>query len=138
MKQILRFLVVVFLLLTGAACSSVPQRVAEQKTPFQTILVNTPGVTGADCIMESNDRNYRVKAPGTIMVHRSPWPLTISCYKGNYMKGVDRFSASYAPRDGEEALAKGSDCVTCSYPNIVSVAMALDPNALQHEIQIFR
>lgn len=138
MRGVARFFAAVLVLLT-VACSSAREPVVRQEAyPYQTVMVNTPGVTGVDCFMATNDRRYKVKAPGTIMVHRSPWPMTVSCYKGNYMRGANTVTASYAPKDGAESLTSGAACLTCAYPNTISVAMALDPAALQHDVQIFR
>lgn len=126
------------------ACAGKPVPVVSAPSLFQNVGVHTPGVTGADCIMEAGRRNYRVQSPGNVQVEKSFSPMTVSCYKGAYLRGVARVTPTYAPRERQERENSAANagplpaCVTCSYPNTVTVAMGIDPRAFERDVRILR
>jgi hypothetical protein len=122
-----------FLLMLLAACAS-PKPAKESNTDFtQTLTVNTPGVSGASCLVQSGAQTWRVTAPGEIAVPRTPRPVNVSCAKGDHMRGAARVTASYAPREARLA----ERCVSCAYPSTITVAMTLDRSALDAPVVTF-
>ena len=115
-----------------SACAETEKPVATQvRTPYQSVVVNTPGVTGANCVMQSGGNTYSVKAPGSVMVRRAPDTMTISCFKGNHMRGHTSARPSFAPGEGEAVRGTQISCMTCNYPTSISVAMSLNSGSME-------
>lgn len=104
-----------------AACASESVPVAEDRTPFQTISVLTPGVSGANCFLQSGGMSYPVAAPGKVNVRRSGQAIETTCFKGEHMVGSQR----------TEAL-----CAACDYPESITVVMALDDRSLDRRLRV--
>lgn len=128
------FLVAGVLSLT--ACSST-SKVADVPfiSPYQIISVNTPGVYGAECSVQTGSRFYSVHAPGSVEVARAPDTMEVTCLKGEHMVGVEKVKPLFSPSDPR--LYSG-DCQSCLYPGMVTVAMAIDPHSLQTNVRHWR
>lgn len=55
---------------------------------FQKIVINTPGVEDAECFLHTEKNKYRVLTPRSVIVERSPLPMTVTCEKANYFTSV--------------------------------------------------
>ena len=120
------------LCLALSACAETEKPVASQvRTPYQSVVVNTPGVTGANCVMQSGDNTYSVKAPGSVMVRRAPDVMSISCFKGDHMRGQVSARPTFAPREGEAVRGTQGACMTCNYPTTISVALSLNAGSME-------
>lgn len=105
------------------------------KGTTQTIAVDTPGVTGADCTITTQSGPQQVITPGTVTLQKGSNPLPITCIKECYSNG-----ASIIP-SGTEAMSAGNvvfggvlglgvDAISGAmnkYPDQVTVAMVPDP-----------
>jgi hypothetical protein len=129
----MRILPVILLCLALSACAKEEEQAAfmpEQRTAFQSVVVNTPGVTGADCVVQSGNSSYSVRAPGAVMVRRAPDTLSISCFKGDHMRGTASARPTFAPGEGNAVRGTQNACMTCNYPTSITVAMSLNGNAM--------
>lgn len=99
-------------------------------SPYQTITINTPGERGVNCLVQSGNESYTVIAPGPVTVRRQPSPMTVSCFKGDHMRGTQSVRAIYAPREANAIRQTGSACYTCAYPNTITIAMAINTGSL--------
>lgn len=113
------------LLLCGCAGDDAP-RTAAQANSAQTIVVNTPGVEGAMCVVQNGRGSWNIPAPGPVTVPRTPAPLTINCFKGDHLRGSAKVAASFAPTEA----GAGTGCVTCRYPGIVDIALRLNDSLM--------
>lgn len=111
--------------------------VPEARGPYQSVVIHTPGVTGANCVVQSGAKTYTVVAPGSVMVHRAPDAMTVSCFKGDHMRGASTVRPTFAPREAEGARETRSACLTCSYPNTVTVAMSLNAGSMDVPYRMF-
>lgn len=116
-----------------AACDGKKQalHIQTERTAFQSVNVNTPGVTGANCVVQSGDNTYTVKAPGAVMVRRAPDIMNVSCFKGDHMRGQASFRPVFAPGEAEGVRGTQGVCLTCNYPGTVTVAMALNKGSME-------
>lgn len=128
------------LLLSVTACSHEEEHAAIEapRTEFQSVVVNTPGVTGVSCVLQSGNNSYSVTAPGAVMVHRAPDIMNVSCFKGNYMRGQASFKPSFAPGEGDAVRGTQSSCLSCNYPSTVTVALSLNKGAMDVPYTILR
>jgi hypothetical protein len=113
------------LLLSG--CGGTPAPKTSQEDHHQTIMVNTPGVEDAMCIVQNGAGSWNIHAPGPVTLPRSPATLNINCFKGEHLRGSTRVAASFAPVEAE----KWDDCVSCRYPGIVNVALMLNNSLME-------
>ena len=113
------------LLLCGCAGDQVPQA-ADASSATQTIMVNTPGVEGAMCIVQNGRGSWNIPAPGPVTVPRTPSALTINCFKGDHLRGSGKVAASFAPAEA----GAGTGCVSCRYPGIVDIALRLNDSMM--------
>lgn len=107
-------------LLFVAACSSTPQTVQEDRTPWQTISVQTPGVTGANCFLQAGAMSYPMQAPGKVNVRKANSPMSVTCFKGEHMLGEQKVNPV---------------CPNCGYPNSVTIAMSLDNTLFERNVR---
>jgi len=117
-------------LLLLAACAKPVQQVDNSRTPYQTITVNTPGMQGVSCVVQSGRETYSMTAPGPVTVKRSPYPMLVNCFKGEHMRGQQSAKPNYAPREAEKIAGTMGDCVSCNYPRTITVAMRLDQESM--------
>ncbi|HYD18174.1 MAG TPA: hypothetical protein VEF76_06825 [Patescibacteria group bacterium] len=129
---------VVALALLTSACAEKQAAASIDNTPYQKIVINTPGVTGASCVVQSGGNTYAVLTPGAVTVRRAPDAMSVSCFKGNHMKGNDVVRPSFAPREGEKVRGTQSACITCNYPNTVTIAMSLNGHAMNVPVTVWR
>ena len=54
------------------------------KGTSQSIVVTTPPVTGANCILSSKEGNWLVTSPGSVTVEKSKEDILIKCQKPGY------------------------------------------------------
>jgi hypothetical protein len=104
------------------------------KGTTQTVAIDTPGVPGATCTIQTQSGPRGVVTPGSVVLDKSSSPLPITCTKECYVMG-----SSIIP-SGTEAMAAGNvvfggfiglgvDAATGAmnkYPDIVTVAMTPD------------
>lgn len=135
MKKIALFAALLLL----AGCSHEEHAVIDgPRTDFQSVSVNTPGVTGVSCVLQSGNNTYSVKAPGAVMVHRAPDIMNVSCFKGNYMRGQASFRPTFAPGEAEAVRGTQNACLSCNYPSTVTVALSLNKGAMDVPYTILR
>lgn len=121
------FAVFVLAFLSGCSASGV---VSSSGAAQQKVTIVTPGTTGANCFVQAGSVSYAVATPGTIHVRKSPDPFDVTCFKGEHLVGNARVNPTIAPREQGKA-----DCVSCLYPETVSVAMALDDASMQRNVR---
>jgi hypothetical protein len=105
------------------------------KGTTQTIAVDTPGVPGAVCTIETQSGPRGVTTPGNVTLDKSSSPLPITCTKQCYLNGSNIIPS------GTEAMAAGNvvfgglvglgvDAATGAmnkYPDMITVSMSPDP-----------
>jgi hypothetical protein len=105
------------------------------KGTTQTVAIDTPGVPGATCTIQTQSGPRGAVTPGTVVLDKSSSPLPITCTKECYVAG-----SSIIP-SGTETMAAGNvvfggviglgvDAATGAmnkYPDMVTVAMMPDP-----------
>lgn len=110
-----------------AGCGGAPEHAGgTAKDHYQAVTVNTPGVEGATCIVQNGAGSWTVTAPGPVKVTRTPWAMTINCFKGEHLRGTAQAIPTFAPAEADA----GADCVTCHYPGIVNVALLLNDSLM--------
>lgn len=124
MRQVLSIALLAGLL---SGCSSPPVPDVAQEPQGQAILINTPGVDGATCIVQNGSAVWRVPAPGRVTLPRAPYPLDINCFKGEHLRGASHVTPTFAPMEA----GTGEHCVSCRYPGIVDVALVLNDSLMQ-------
>ena len=101
-------------------------------TAYQLVTVSTPGVTGANCFVQSGMASYTVSgSPGKVMVRRAPDPLDVTCFKGNHMVGNTVVKPTVAPKEAKSIFNSRQDCESCTYPENVRVVMALKSSSVE-------
>jgi len=133
----LKYFSVALLLLVSACAEKQVSMAPPARTPYQSIVINTPGVTGVNCVMQSGNDTYSVKAPGAVMVRRAPDMMNVACFKGDHMTGRNTVRPSFAPSEGAEVKGTQEACVSCAYPNTVTVAMSLNGNAMDVPVTVW-
>ena len=74
--------------LTVAGCATIV------KGTTQTVSVNTPGVTGATCTLQSEAIGTKVvRTPGTLVLDKSAKNIAVRCTKECYQDGVGVISS---------------------------------------------
>lgn len=124
---------VAFAALTLAACATIT------KGTSQTVAVDTPGVPGASCIIQTQNGPQLVTTPGNIVLSKGSAALPIQCTKQCYTPG-----SSIIPSNTETMTAGnvifggvvglGVDAMSGAmnkYPDIVTVSMQPDPACYQ-------
>jgi hypothetical protein len=109
------------------------------KGTTQVVAIDTPGVPGATCTVQTPSGPQIVTTPGTLTLSKSSNALPIQCTKACYVMG-----SSIIP-SGTEAMTAGNvilggvvglgvDAMSGAmnkYPDIVTVAMTPDPSCRQ-------
>ncbi len=121
---------VALLFLTACASDGVP---SPEASGYQQVSVTTPGVTGANCFMQSGDRSYSLATPAVVNIQRSSAVMDVTCFKGEHMVGNQKVYPSVAPR---EARVRG-ECVSCNYPPSITIAMVLDDKSMERTLTQF-
>lgn len=124
--------------LSGCARKETVKAAEPGRQPFQSVIIHTPGVTGASCVVKSGVKSYSVIAPGAVMVQRSPEKMSVSCFKGEHMRGSASVNPTFAPREAQDLGETGAACLSCSYPGTVTVAMSLNAGSVETPYRIFR
>lgn len=132
-----KYAALVAVLLLSACAEKEVSMAPPPRTPYQSIVINTPGVTGANCVMQGGLNTYSVKAPGTVMVRRAPDVMNISCFKGEHMTGRNTVRPSFAPSEAAEVRGTQGSCISCAYPNTVTVAMSLNGSAMNVPVTVW-
>ncbi len=133
----LKFAMLAAAMLLSACAEKEVSMAPPARTPYQSIVINTPGVTGVNCVMQSGNDTYAVKAPGAVMVRRAPDMMNVSCFKGEHMSGRNTVRPSFAPSEGAEVKGTQTACVSCNYPNTVTVAMSLNGSAMNVPVTVW-
>jgi hypothetical protein len=113
-----------FLLL--AACSAPEPQASVPQERGQTVMIDTPGIEGAMCVVQNGSGIWNVPAPGPVTVPRAPYPLEVNCFKGEHLRGQGHVTPSFAPAEA----AAGEDCVSCQYPGIIRVPLVLNDSLM--------
>lgn len=106
------------------------------KGTTQAVAIDTPGVPGATCTIQTQSGPRGVVTPGSVVLDKGSSPLPIMCTKECYVNG-----SSIIP-SGTEAMAAGNvvfggliglgvDAASGAmnkYPDMVTVAMTPDPS----------
>ena len=130
MRRIILALLTVSVL---AGCNTLAQR------SYQKVRVETPGVRGADCTLNTKSAKYRLITPDTVLVERSPFTMTVTCEKGNHFTAVTTVEPKTHAMNGMQNVLNGFipgmayDIATRSiydYPKLVIIPMQIDPEAM--------
>jgi hypothetical protein len=106
---------------------------------IQIVQVETPGVVGADCELETSKNRYRVITPETVQLERSTETLHVLCKKARYYPASLDVESSVHPAHTLINVFNGMipgtayDFATRSvydYPHTISVPMEIDPQAV--------
>jgi hypothetical protein len=122
-----------------ALCATLGDCATITKGTTQTVAIDTPGVPGATCTIQTQSGPRGVVTPGSVVLDKSSSPLPITCTKECYVTG-----SSIIP-SGTETMAAGNvvfggllglgvDAATGAmnkYPDMVTVAMAPDQTCQQ-------
>lgn len=138
MRLFLAIVLCVSVSLAGCARKETAKAPEAPRKPVQSVIINTPGVTGANCVVQSGTKSYSVIAPGAVMVQRSPETMSVSCFKGDHMRGAARINPTYAPREAQKVRGTDDGCLSCSYPGTVTIAMSLNAGSVETPYRIFR
>lgn len=125
----MRILFVLMLCIVAAGCATIT------KGTTQTVAIDTPGVPGANCSIQTQSGPRGLITPGSVVLDKGSSPLPITCTKDCYVMG-----SSIIP-SGTETMAAGNvvfggiiglgvDAATGAmnkYPDVVTVAMTPDP-----------
>lgn len=126
------FCILLFCLFIGG-CATIT------KGTTQTIAIDTPGVAGASCTIQTQSGPRGVITPGSVVLDKGSSPLPITCTKECYLAG-----SSIIP-SGTESMAAGNvvfggliglgvDAASGAmnkYPDMVTVAMVPDQTCQQ-------
>lgn len=116
-----------------AGCTASPEPAADSSAHLQPIQIMTPGVTGAHCLLQAGSSNYTAAANSRIMVRRSPDTMKVSCFKGSHMVGHVSVKPTVAPREAQQAKRGRSACDSCTYPETISVVLAMRPSSVKRD-----
>ncbi len=128
-----RILMVSVVALALAGCNSMIQKT------YQKINVVTPGVTGAECILETGKNRYRVITPNDVLVERSFRQITMTCEKGHYYPATvlvdSKIRAGHTVWNVLNGIVPGTawdiaDNSIYDYPAQVEVTMDIDQDSL--------
>ena len=103
----------------------------------QSLSVNTPGCTPANCQLTNTKGSWFVTTPGSVVVRRAYGNLTVACTKDGYLPATSTVASSTkAMAFGNILLGgvigAGVDIGTGAaydYPEVISVALACGPDA---------
>lgn len=124
-----RLLVPAVLLLALAGCSHAPPPVAAAgSSPLQSVRVDTPGVTGAACVVQTAAGTSVVLSPARLDVPRNAQALAVTCSKGEHFRGAQTVASRRVVENGDSVY---------SYPASVSVPMTLYNPSLKPEYRVF-
>lgn len=86
-KQVLLFLAAAVLL---SGCATATRRTVQE------IEIITPGVKEADCDMRTPKDRYRAITPDKVLVEKSRYDITVTCYKQDYITAVETISSKFS------------------------------------------
>ena len=128
-----RWIIAIVAVVSLAGCATIV------KGTTQSIAVDTPGVPGATCTIQTQSGPQVVTTPGTIVLNKGSAALPIQCTKQCYVTG-----SSIIPSNTEEMAAGnvvfggviglGVDAASGAmnkYPDFTTVAMTPDPACQQ-------
>ena len=130
MRRIILALIAVSVL---SGCNTLAQK------SYETVRVETPGVRGADCTMNTKAAKYRLITPDEVLVERSPYTMTVTCEKGNYFTAKTTIEPKTHAMNGMQNVLNGFipgmtyDIATRSiydYPKLIIIPMQIDPEAM--------
>ena len=112
-----------------AACGHASgQAQTGSSSSWQSVRIDTPGVEGAACVLQTGAGSYVILSPATIDVPRNPGTLSVSCSKGEHFRGAQAVEARRIVEDGDNVY---------SYPASVSVPMTLYTPSLEPKVRVF-
>jgi hypothetical protein len=130
MRRILLALIAVSVL---SGCNTLAQK------SYQKVRVETPGVTGADCTLNTKAARYRLITPDSVLIERSPYTMTVTCEKGNHFTAVTTVEPKTHAMNGMQNILNGfvpgmaydiSARSIYDYPRLIILPMQEDPDAV--------
>ena len=113
-------------LLALSACSHAPSPRAEGGAAgWQSVRVDTPGVEGATCVLQTAAGSYVVISPASVDVPRGMGPLAVSCSKGEHYRGALTVEAHHTTGNAY------------AWPSGVSVPVSLYGPSLKPNYRVF-
>ncbi|MDD9901667.1 MAG: hypothetical protein OXT65_11860 [Alphaproteobacteria bacterium] len=99
--------------------------------PYQMVTVVTPGVSGADCVLETRDNKFMVLTPGKVRVERAEDTLDVTCNKVLYNTAHKRVESKVTLGRSAWGTVLGMAYDTANesvytYPDVIEVQM--EPN----------
>ena len=92
---------------------------------YQSVRIDTPGVEGAACALQTSAGSYVVISPAVVSVTRNAQPMSVSCTKGEHFRG---FTTVPARRVADAVYA---------YPDNVTVPMGMNTDSLKVNVKVF-
>lgn len=126
-----KFFIAILAAATLQACTAAPKKAEDSSRHYQQISVMTPGVAGAHCFLQSGDMTYTARANSPVVVRRAPDDMAVSCFKGPHMAGHVSVKPTVAPVEAARVFADRQDCESCTYPESISVVLALRPQSVE-------
>jgi hypothetical protein len=125
----MRFFVLLAMMCLLVGCATITRGTS------QPVAIDTPGVPGATCTIQTQNGPRGVVTPGSVVLDKGSSPLPIQCTKECYVTG-----SSIIPSNTETmaagnvlfggVLGLGVDAASGAlnkYPDVVTVAMTPDP-----------
>jgi hypothetical protein len=117
------------LVLGGCGHKESPVVQSQRYDHYQSVRVDTPGVFGAACTLQSPSGSQVVLSPASVRVARDSRPLRVFCTKGEHFRGAQVIQARKVADENQETA--------WLYPASVSVPMRLNDSSFQADIKIF-
>lgn len=112
-----------------AGCKAAPlPQAALPPEAFQVVRVDTPGVSGAACTVQTPKGSHVLLSPASVSVARTASPIRVSCTKGEHFSGTHVITPRSLP-EGEH--------VAYTYPALVSVPMGMNARSLDTNVRVF-
>lgn len=99
---------------------------------FQQVSLSTPGIAGADCVIETPANKYRVITPAIVQIERGDDRLDITCHKALY---YDAHISVKPQRQGDILLNVANGVVLGAAVDVASKADYAYPHAIAITLQ---
>lgn len=131
-KYQLSALALSLVLLTG--CNTLTEK------SYQKVRVETPGVSAADCRLETSKQHQRAITPSAVIIERSPYTMTVTCQKALYFDQVVKIEPTIGAWNSALNVVNGvipgvtwdiASRSVYTYPDLISVEMVPDLAAME-------
>lgn len=104
------------------------------------MMIDTPGVIGVDCELETPGAKYHVLAPATVQIDRSLDSLQVKCKKAQYfttnLSIPSKMYIRHTVLNAANGIIPGvaydvGNHALYEYPHVITVQMELDPDAVE-------